>query len=814
MTFSPSQHSQRSSILGGLTRDAWNAIRSLRHHGRFSAAVILTLAAGIGANTAIFSVVDQLLLRPLPYPDGERLMIVRETMPTTPGARPSVSPANWLDWQRMSTSFESLAVWLVTNATIAGNGEPMRVRGLLVSHEFFPTLGVAPLLGRAIAPEEDRPNAASVAVISHSLWQRQFGGDSAIVGRVITMNELPVQVIGVMPAGFRFLFHDVDYWTALRLDRDRDWRIGAGRFLSVVARLKPGVTVDRGSQEMEAIAANLASRHEFNRRTSASIVPLRDEMSAPVRRSLLVLYGAVGLLLVIACVSVGNLILARLISRRRELATRVALGASRRALVSQLVAEALILAIAGGAAGVIVARWGLDFLLALAPPELLPVTETALDVRFAAYAFALSLIAGLATSVAPVMSLTRRPLTDSMRGVTITSSIRTREFLIVAQVALTVVLLCAAGLLVRTVLALQRTDVGVARSGVLTMEVSLPPARYDGPQRSAFLRRLTDSLRQLPGVTAAAAANSIPVVGSPQGGTGVLIAGAPEPPPNERPSASIRVVMPGYFHAVGIPLLRGRDFSDADFGPNALLTFIVNEAFVTTYLRGRDPLSTSLSVFMQSDNPYAPIVGVVGNTSEGSLRDAAVPTVFYSYRQIAPPNMTLFVRAAEPAAVTQPAIAAVRALDANVAVTRVRTIDRAFSESFAREQLSAALSVSFGVIGLLIAAFGLYGLLAFVVSERTKELGIRIALGAQVDRLLRSVMASGLRLVGFGVVVGLAAALPIVRWLSGLLFDVTPYDAFTYAAVILLLAGVAVLAAYGPARRAARVDPLAALRQE
>jgi putative ABC transport system permease protein len=812
-----------------LLRDIRQAVRGTRRSPGFALAVILTLALGIGGNTAIFSVVDQVLLRPLPYPAGDQLLTIYEVAGSSgpPSAygnsraiadgptRMSVSPANWLDWQRDSRTLQSIATWRSIVLTLTGAGEPLRLNAQLVSAEFFPLLGVEPLLGRTISEQDDRPNSAPVAVISYELWQRRFAGEPTVIGRVVQISDRPAEIIGVMPAGFRFIYPDTDGWGASRLDRSAPWRDTSGRFVNAVARLADGATLDAARAEMGALAQRLSATHAFNKNTGVELIPLREELTGEVRSSLIVLYAAVGVLLSIACCNVANLLLARASSRRREIAIRTSLGAGRAAIVRQLLVESLLLAAIGGALGIALARWSVGAVLAFAPPDLLRVPALSVDRRIFVYAFALSILTGLIVGLMPALLVARRSIVASLRtgGGSGSQSTRLRQAFVIGQVAMTVVLLCGAGLLVRTVRALNGTDSGFDREGLLTMEVALPSARYPPARRPAFVRDAVAGLRALPGVESAAAANSLPVVGSPRGGTVFHRLGTPDRAMNDRPSATIRVVTPGYFRTLGIPVLAGREFTEAD-DANPRPGFVVNEAFAAAYLTEVDPLTAVLTVWMQQENPYLPVIGVVGNVSEGSVRDNPQPTIYYSHRQMAEAVMTLFVRAQNPETLTRPAATALHAIDPGLAIGRMQTVETALGESLARERLSAMVAAAFALSGLLLAALGLYGLLAFLVAERTREIGIRMALGARVTRLIGSVVGGGLTLAAIGGAIGIAASALLLRPFDTLLFGVTPYDTLTYVMVVLLLGAVATLASYLPARRAARVQPLVALRQE
>jgi putative ABC transport system permease protein len=794
-------------------RDVRHAARGLWHSRGFSLAVVLTLAVGVGLNTAVFSILDQLLLRPLPYPDGDQIMMVEES--TGRSAHADVSPANWLDWKRESRTFRRFAAWQPWAFTLTGVGEPRRVHAQLVSSEFFPLLGVAPLLGRTLSDEDDRPNGPRVAVLSYRAWQDFLGGDRGAIGRTVQLDERQYEIVGVMPPGFRFIQHDVDLWTALQLDRHRPWRETEGRIIEVVGRLSAGVTIGTARSEMEGIARRLASLYTFNRNTSVTVTPLREVLTGEVRASVLVLFAGVSVLVAIACFNVASMLLARSASRQREIAIRASLGAGRWAIARSMLVESLLLAGAGGALGLTLARWSLDALLAVAPTNLLGVSELSIDRRVMVYAFGLSLATGAIAGLAPAMLFARRSMADALRtrGPEVGHAPRLRLALVVMQVAMTVVLLCGAGVLVRTLIALDRATIGFDARDVLTMRVAISPARYPDERPRDFFREALTRLRALPGVESAAVAASLPMVESPRGATRFRQLGEPERPVAELPSTVVRIVAPGYFGTLRIPVVRGREFTDAD-NANPMGGFVVNETFARLYLSGRDPLATSISVRLQDENPYLPIIGVVGDVSEGSVRVAPQPTVFYSHGRLPWPTMRLFVRGRQPESLVKPVTAGLHQLDPTLVVSNVRTIESALAESLARERISALISTTFGGGGLLLAALGLYGLLGYLVAERTKDIGIRIALGARVARITGLVIVGGLALVAIGTAIGIAVSLLLLRSLSTLLFGVTPYDVPTYAIVVVLLGAIAALASYLPARRAARIEPLTALRQE
>src|SRR5262245_330836 len=797
-----------------LVADVRYALRGLQRSPGFTATVVVMLALGIGANTAIFSIVDRLFLRALPYHESNPLLIVYQTWPA--GPRNAVSPANWLDWQRLNHSFETLAAWNFATATFAGEGDPELLNGQAASAEFFPALKISPLLGRLFTPDDDRPNAAPVVVLTHRLWQRRFGEDRNIIGKKIELDARSFEIIGVLPQGFYFMNPLAEFWVPYSLDRQRDWRANSGRSIpSILGRLKAGVTMSAAQAEMRTIAAQLEQSYIFNKKTSVNIVPLREVLTGEVRTSLLVLLAAVSVLLLVACFNVASMMLARSSSRRREIAVRTSLGAGRGAIVRQLLMESLLLAAGGGAIGFLVALWGVSTLIDLTPRNLIRVIEVPLDRWVLMYTFGISLLTGMAFGLTPAITSTRGSLAGYLHGVgrSITHSARIRQGLVVAQVMMTVILLCGAGLLVRSFAALNSFSTGADANQVLTMQITMPAPRYDRNQQVELVTRIIERLERLPGVDSVGATRSLPVIG-PTAGTGVHFRGTPDVPMNDRPMARIRMATPGYFKTVGTTIVHGREFIWDDQRPNAELVFVVNEAFVKAYLPDKDPLATSMRVWMGTESPFGRIVGVTADVREGSLRGRVEPTVFYNQRQLSYSGMTLFLRTNRPSTIARDAVQAIHDIDRNVPVTQVQTLRDAFGQSISRDRLNAFVSGAFGVTALLLASFGLYGLLAFLVAERTREIGIRMALGAEAATLVQMVMNHGLSLVAAGGALGLIGAFVISRFIKTLLFEVTSYDPTTFIAVGLLLTLVGALAAFLPAYRAATVNPIVALRQE
>ena len=521
----------------------------------------------------------------------------------------------------------------------------VRPAGEVLDGSPHPVQDVAPLLGRTISDEDDRPNGPLVAVLSYRAWQNELGGDPRAIGRTVQLDDRAYEIVGVMPAGFRFVQQDVDLWTASQLDRTRPWRETEGRVIDVVGRLAADATIGRARSEMEGIARRLAAMYTFNKNTSVTVTPLREVLTGQVRTSVLVLFAGVGVMLAIACFNVANMLLARAASRQREIAIRASLGAGRWAIARSVLVESLLLAGAGGALGLALARGSLDALLAVAPTNLLGVFELFIDRRVLIYAFGLSLATGAVAGLVPTILFARRSMADALRtrGSKAGHAPRVRQAFVVVQVAMTVVMLCGAGVLVRTLVALNRAHMGFDAHDVLTMRVAVSPARYSAERCREFYREAVARVRALPGVEAAAAGISLPMIGSPRGGTSFHELGTPERPASERPTTVVRMVAPGYFHTLRIPVLRGREFTDAD-NANPMAGFVVNETFARTYFSGRDPFASSISVWMMADNPYLPIIGVVGDVSEGSVRAAPQPTVFYSHGRMPWTTMTLFVR--------------------------------------------------------------------------------------------------------------------------------------------------------------------------
>lgn len=806
-------------------RDVRYGLRGLFRTPVFTATVVLTLVLGIGVNTAAFSLVHGFLIRPLPFPDADQLVEIYESIPLY--SRASVSPANWLDWQRESHTFESFAAWNFSQASLTGDGEPVRIPGQKVSAEFFRVMRVAPIVGRTFTPEDDQPGAAPVAIVSHRFWRQRFGEDPTVVGKTLELDGVSHRVVGVMPADFHLVMRNTVYWVPFALDRNRARQRQEGRFIQVVGRVKSSITLEAARAEMATIARRLQV-FPSNKDVSVTIVPLREVIGGELRTPLFLLFGVVSVFLLVACSNVAGMLLARSAVRTREFAIRNSLGAGHGAIMRQLLVESMLLALVGGLAGVGIAYVVMNSAMRSAIAQ---VADVSLDSRVFLYAIGLSVATGLAFGLAPSVSATRGSPHDHLRRDALPHGSRFRRVLVIAQVAMTTVLLCAGGLLVRSLDLLIGTKTGMDVANVLTMYVGLPEKKYGEAQRVEFFRQVLERVKVLPGVESAAAAGSLPVVGAPLQDGVFHVRGAPLRFPSQDPIrglrisdassgsltgpfAKIRVATPGYFKTLGIPIVRGRDFTEADQRERAEPVFIVNEAFAKTYLAKDDALSASISVLGRPENPYGRVVGIAGDVYEQSPRLGAAPTIFYAHAHQPVGGMVLFVRTAVTPEFRRSVVQTVHALDSHQPVTEVRMLEEALSTSLGLEKLAAASSSGFALTALLLASLGVYGLLAFLVAERTREIGIRRALGAEASTVLRMILARGLKMTACGGAIGLAGGLAVSQLIRGFLYGVTATDPLTFAAVIVLVFIVGTAAAFVPAVRAARLNPLAALRDE
>jgi putative ABC transport system permease protein len=815
------------------------AFRSLRRAPAFAIVAIVTLALGIGANAATFSVLNGVLLRPLPFDGADRLVLVSMTRPDSGDfARPFSYP-DYADLRERSGSFESAAAWALGRFTLT-SGEPELLHYAVVTSSFFSVLRVRPALGRDFRAEDDRPGAPPMAIISHGLWLRQLGGDPGAVGRSIRLNGRPFEVVGIMPAGFRFLTFrkDTDVWLPLGSDPFVDRRYARSVYgMGVLARLAPGRTIASAQADVDAIAKQLAAERAENRGRGMAVMSLRDQAVGTLKPALRVLMAAVGLVLLIACANVANLVLARAASRRREMAIRAALGAGRGRLLRHLLAEHLLLACAGGSLGLFLASWSLD-LLALVPeaaPSLyIPYTlgsgTVAVDGRVLLFTAGLSLATTFLFGFGPALRGARTSLAPDLqsRGDSAPRrDQRTRSVLVVVEVALATALLVGAGLLVRTLFTLQRVDPGFDTDRLVSFDVILPAPRYAAPAASrTFVTEAVDRLAALPDVAAAGAVEFLPLAGI-DSSTGLFIEGRPPDPQGKEVQIHYRSATPGYFGAMGIRLLSGRGFSGSD-GEAAPRVALINETMARRLWPGEDPIGRRVALIVESlrfrpDGPptrdvaagLREIVGIVGDVRHGGLDVEAVPEMYVPFAQRPAREMTLVARTdADPGAIIAQGRRIVSGLDPEQPIANGGPIADLVSASIARPRFNAVLLALFTALALLLAGVGVYGVIAYTVARRIPEIGIRIALGGTGRDIAALVIGQGLRLAVIGLAAGLIAALALSRLLSGLLFGVTPRDPLVFAGAGGVLAAVALLASVVPAWRATRVDPIAALRSE
>jgi putative ABC transport system permease protein len=790
------------------------AVRALARARLFTFVAVATLALGIGANTAVFSVVNTLLVRPLPYADPDRLVIVWEVNPS--GRDNSGSPGNYLHWREIATSFDDMAaVGLTFRTTLSGQGEPEELPMQYVSATVFPILGAAPELGRTFTSEEDQPRRNHAAIISDALWRRKFGADRGVVNRAVRLDGDLVTVVGVMPPGFSILDKTVQVWEPAGFSAES--RTPRGRWLHVVARVKRGTTIARAQQDMERVQAEMVRLFPaFNTGWRVRVRSLKDELTREARPALLVLLAAVGVVLLIACANVANLLLARATSRRRELAVRAALGAGRGRILSQMFVEAGLLAGAGAGAGLLLAWWAVAIVRTrvaahLSIPRLEAVSIDRVVLAFVvAAAVASAVIAGVIPALsAGGISLTD-PLKDGGRAGAASRGTRARNAFVVAETALALMLLVGAGLLVRSFVALTRVDAGFDPSHAITMKITLPTSKYREARQ--FFDRLYSQIDALPAVEASGGISFLPLNGL-GAATDFSIPGRPIPAYGEKPVTDVRVVTHDYFKAMRIPLLKGRLFDSRDIG-SASNRVIISADLASRFFPNEDPIGKRL-VIDWTDNTPDEIIGVVGNVHQLTLDDEIRGTTYWPPSRFAYPWNTVVIRtSADPTRIVPEVAALVRQYDPTIALADVRAMDEVVSISAAERRLTMTLITSFAGLALLLAAVGIYGVMSCSVTERTREIGIRMALGAARRKVMQTVLGQALVLTGAGVAAGAAGAWLLTRFMKTLLFGVVAGDPFTFVAVSTLLTAVATMAAAVPGLRATRVDPVIALRSE
>ena len=809
-----------------ILKDSRYALRQLLNHRAFALIAILALALGIGANTAIFSVVNAVLLRPLPYPAPEQLVWIWGTNPLNDIPKENASYPDYADWRQQAQSFQFMGGFGKTSPILTGGeGEPERLPGGYVMGDFFNVLGIEPVLGRKFIPEENETGKNRVVILSHALWQRRFGGDPKIVGQQISISGNPHTVVGILPATFQDPIPEatktMQLWLPLAVsDSMRNSR--RGDFLNVVARLKPGVKLESARAEMKGIAARLEKQYpDTNTQWGVIVQPLHETLTGNVRPALLVLLSAVAFLLLIACANVANLLLARASSRQREIAIRAALGASRGRVVRQLLTENIVLSLCGGGLGLLFAWWGIQALLALSPGNIPRLGSISIDREVLFFTLAVSLITGILFGLVPAFTASRPDLNNTLKegGRSAAESAggrRLRSALAVAEIALSLVLLVGAGLLIRSFLRLQEVRPGFNPQHLLCLDLSLPSAKYKEDQQTVnFFDQLLGGLAQQPGIQSAAVSEGLPL----GGGAGFLafsVEGRLLARTDRTPDAETRVVSPDYFRTMQIPLRSGRVLNDRDVtgAPDAV---VISETLVKKYFPGQDPIGKRMTFGdpQAKDAQWSTVVGVVGDVRGISLNEEPYGQIYTSYKQTPRRALTLIVQTAgEPTTMLGTVREKIWALDRQQPLYNVRTAEQVLEKSIARPRFNMLLITILASVALVLAAVGIYGVISYSVTQRTHEIGVRMALGASTADVLKLVVGQGMLLAGSGVVLGLLAAFAVTRIMATLLFGVTATDPVTYGGLALLLTSIAFLACYIPARRATKVNPVTALRAE
>ena len=801
-----------------LLHDLRFAARTLLKKPAFSVAAALCLALGIGANTAMFSVVNAVLLRPLPYPEPERLVAIWERSAERAEERNVVAPANYLDWRAGSSVFEEMGVAMEYSFNLTGLGEPEEVPAQLLSATMFPLLRVRPAMGRGLTAADDAQGTEDVVVVSHAFWRRHFAGDRGVLGKRLTLNGRPFTVVGVMAEGFGIRESEAQLWGALGLDLSVDYRQRSGRFLRAYGRLKPGVTPAQAQTELRTIAARLEELHpNYNKGWSVNVMPLYDEVVGEARRPLYVLAGVVGFVLLIACANVANLQLAQATARSREIAVRAALGAGRWRVARQLLTESLLLAVVAGVAGILLAYWAVAALRAAAPASLPRVQEVGLDAGVLVFSVLLSLLTGILFGLVPAIRAARSDLQGTLRAGDRGASGgggRTRAALVVGQVALSLVLLVGAGLMLKSFARLINVSPGFDPEQVLTARVSLPRSKYETTAaRLAFHDELLRRVRALPGVRSATAATYLPFTGM-AAASSFWIEGRPAPRAGEEPGGDIRAVEADFFRTLEVPVRRGTTFSDAD-ARAASTPLVINESAARRFFPNANPIGERIHM-PWGDTLVGEIVAVVGDVKHAGLDSVPEPTLYWPLQKFpSVGTVSIAVRTAgDPMALAAAVRREVKAIDRDQPLADVKPMLAYLGDSVERRRFNAALLAGFAAVALVLAAVGLYGVMSYTVAQHTRDFGIRIALGADARTVLRGVLGQALALAGVGLVVGVLGALAMTRVLAGLLYDVSATDPSVFAGIALLLTAVAVLASLVPARRATRVSPMVALRYE
>ena len=795
-----------------LLNDLRYTVRMLRKSPLFTLAIVLTVALGIGANATIFSFVNAVMLRPLPYRQPDRLVWIAEKNDTLKLPTFAASVLNFLSWQEQPLPFDQVAATGFANFNLTGQGEPEQFTGGTLTPSVFPLLGITPVMGRAFRDSDDRPGSDKVVMISEALWKRRFGGDPSIVGRSLIVNGVATTVVGIAPASLAPLTNG-DMWIPLIIDPANEIRLN--HVILAVGRLRSGVTLEQAQADMDVVAARVGQQYPEVKDWGVRLVDFYNVfVSSDLRTALIVLLAAVGCVLLIASANVANMLLARAGSRQNEIAVRTAMGASRARLLGQLLTESIVLSTLGGIVGVIAALWGVDAINSVMPANLLPVPEVHVDAAVLLFALALTIVTGLLFGLAPALHGAKTDLNEVLKQTGRGSSgarPRVRNGLAAAELALATILLVGAGLLTQSLLRLQQVSLGFEPDRLLTFQLSLPATTYPPDARAAFFQRLVESLRATPGVRAAAVSSGIPFGNGNYTSTPIVTKGRSALPPDAAVTTDWRVVSPGYFRAMNIPLLRGREFTDSDAPATAPLVVIVSQATARRFWGDDDPLGRTLHRQGDLTREYT-VIGVVGDVRQRTLA-LETPAIYYPNMSLAA-RMDVVVRTEMPATSILPSVRQkVHELDAALPVSTVRTMDEWVSNNASQPRLNAILLAVFAGVAMVIAAIGIYGVLAYSVNLRTREIGLRMALGAPREQVVRLIVREGMTVSVIGIAVGVGTALVVNRVLASLVFDIAVRDPITYVAVAGALALVALVACAIPALKASRVDPLVALRQ-
>lgn len=814
---------RKTNMIGDLRQDMRYGLRMLLKNPGFTVIAVVALALGIGANSAIFTVVNTLLLRPLPYKNPSQLVVIWENATHLGFPKNTPSAANFLDWQKQNTLFEGMAAFAERSFNLTGVGEPERLDGRRVSANLFDLLGVRPIIGRNFVPDEDKPGT-KVAILNESLWRRRFGSDPGVIGRALTLNGESYTVVGVLPNSVRlpaFGNWRDQVWVPLAFTSEEAASRG-NHYLEVIGRMKPGVKLEQARAEMATIMARLAQQYpEDNTRIGTVVNPLHEEIVGDMKPALLVLLGAVAFVLLIACANVANLLLARAAARHKEIALRLALGADRARLTKQLLVESVMLSLLGGAVGLLFAYAGLQVLTRFIPPDVAHAEGIAIDGKVLGFTLIIAIVTGLIFGLAPASQASHFNLNDTLKeggrdaGAGVRGK-RLRSTLVIAEVAVSFILLIGAGLLINSFMHLRNLDPGFRVDHLLTLNIDLSETKYpDNPKRTAFFDEVVRRVQALPGVRSVAVAGNLPFTyngdSMPIGAEGI-----PDPPPDQRPDVIFRAIGPGYFSTMGIPLVSGRDFNDQDT-LDTTLTVIVSEKTARHYWPSADPIGKRIrNGSTTSDAPWRTVIGVVKDVRQNDFVAEPKMQMYFAYRQLRSlmPNALIVRTAVEPLSLATSVRNAIWAVDKDQTVANIDSMDHIVAGAVARQRFSMLLLAIFAAVALVLAAVGIYGVMSYSVAQQTREIGIRMALGAQRSDVLKMTIKQGLKLVGLGLVIGLGAAFVLTRVMATLLFGISATDPLTFITISFVLLVVAMLASYIPSVRAMRVDPMVALRYQ